>query len=138
VVTEVGAAPSRSPVKFLVVALGIVLLLGAAAVVVTTLTGGGYKVRYEVDTVSGSADQIVWTGEDGEMEHTGVASPDKRVRTPWSTEVTFEDTSHFVSIALDSKDGGATCRIFVNGDKRSEFSSAQGAMCEVDLAQLGD
>lgn len=118
-------------------ALAAVFLLAAAAVTATVLLrGGGYEVRYEVDTSSRTTRMITWTTGTGDFGTFRPETPGDLVKTPWSTTVTFEDINTRASVATDTPTGTATCRIFVDGKKVAESTMTAGAICDAVLSEV--
>lgn len=127
---DVPAAPRRKKRIVLVAAAVAVVLIGFA--VTLALVGRGHKVRYEVETSSGTARMIAWDNGDGDLVKTP-ESLDDQATTPWSITETFEESGVRVGVAADIETGTAICRLYIDGRLVDQSQGTVGALCEATI-----
>jgi hypothetical protein len=122
-------APPRRSRIYLAVAAAAVLIAAAAAVV--AFSSGGDELRFEIETTSGTARQIQWNTETGQVD-TVVGTPGESIPTPWSTTVSVDQLGLVTLKAMSGPTDTVTCRIIANGKIVAEGSRERALACVFD------
>jgi hypothetical protein len=128
--STVGEVHGRPRKKIVLIAVGMAMVAVVGLAVVLIVRGGGYEVRYEIETSSGNSNGILWSVDTSHFDKKVPDSADGTIATPWSKVVRFKDENQLAALATEVRSGTATCRIFVDGKKVAEDTSDGEATCQ--------